>query len=730
MPKSAKKRRDKAADFSKAKLKLGKGKKLADNAIDTSFKARSIALPTQSIAIDKDEGAPTTRRRLTFEDLIAHAKHYSASTRKDALLGLRELLEGHPELVESSLTVLLNACVRIIGDEDASVRKTLLSFLAWLLPRIPIENLIPHSPLLILFTTSAQTHIFPEIRIDAVRFLDLFLEIMPATIVSGWTDKKCHGNRVLEGYLGILNAGTKFGETDGPMKATSSASVTLSPGSKAIVLKSLSTFLKHALSSPNRARNTTDASIPTWFLLPSFECQEAYESFEGLLQPQAGTSGTSKRWQPEVDIDANEEDFAQNFNFAIQPFGNQWSLQDLSDIVNQTGAISEVDALRSVDTAFVTHLARTLQSTMIATFLDCAPVIFSPTSGVPGSELSLVAAMADTIRSLYGAIFRESTSDNDDIARTDLKTLLGYMSTYFPFRPNMASRDIKIEQIFQDLNLIYCELTSLLILASNARLISRPNRGKGRQTQTLSQTQEGVLSLQVGRACEYVTQLLRGEASTASQISRPIPNAAYRALLPIIWSLLNQTSLNDQRVAAGVLEAALEHATTVSSISAVKKSSVEFLARLVLLETDHQYHGSFKVGRMESEVKKFEDWIVHLPKVLWELGDKNLSTTEAVLRFLLRLLQRKSCLVNSETIASLGSRLVPYFTITHPTRGQLPGPYTRLPDGSPIRRLALDVVATILMSSAEAGGLIEAVGVATVDTEEVGYWGHLRTVIR
>ena len=36
---------------------------------------------------------------------------------EDALLGLRELLEGHPELIDPSLTTLLNACVRIIGDE-------------------------------------------------------------------------------------------------------------------------------------------------------------------------------------------------------------------------------------------------------------------------------------------------------------------------------------------------------------------------------------------------------------------------------------------------------------------------------------------------------------------------------------------------------------------------------------------------------------------------------------
>jgi pre-rRNA-processing protein IPI1 len=78
------------------------------------------------------------------------------------------------------------------------------------------EDLIPHTSLLVLFTTSAQTHIFPELRIDAIRFLDLFLESIPHSIVGGWSEPNAgHGSRVLEGYLGVLNAGTKFGEADG-----------------------------------------------------------------------------------------------------------------------------------------------------------------------------------------------------------------------------------------------------------------------------------------------------------------------------------------------------------------------------------------------------------------------------------------------------------------------------------------------------------------------------------
>jgi len=51
-------------------------------------------------------------------------------------MGLRELFEAHSNLIVPSLTTLVNSCVRLIGDEDASVRKTLLSFFGWLLPRV------------------------------------------------------------------------------------------------------------------------------------------------------------------------------------------------------------------------------------------------------------------------------------------------------------------------------------------------------------------------------------------------------------------------------------------------------------------------------------------------------------------------------------------------------------------------------------------------------------------
>jgi pre-rRNA-processing protein IPI1 len=96
----------------------------------------AIALPAQRIGAERDVDVPTTKRKLSFDDLLSHLKHYNANTRRgvwktlylalchtlmvhlaDAILGMRELCNAHPELVEPNLTALLNACVRLIGDE-------------------------------------------------------------------------------------------------------------------------------------------------------------------------------------------------------------------------------------------------------------------------------------------------------------------------------------------------------------------------------------------------------------------------------------------------------------------------------------------------------------------------------------------------------------------------------------------------------------------------------------
>ena len=67
--------------------------------------------------------------------------------------------------------------------------------------------------------------------------------------------------------------------------------------------------------------------------------------------------------------------------------------------------------------------------------------------------------------------------------------------------------------------------------------------------------------------------------------------------------------------------------------------------------------------------------------------------------------------------------MVPYFTVNHPTRGKLLGPFARLPSAQ-LRRLAIDVVVT--WGSQETDELGGAVSEAVSGTGEESYWLSLR----
>ncbi|KAI0756631.1 hypothetical protein C8Q80DRAFT_1093119 [Daedaleopsis nitida] len=752
MPKSSKKRKDKAADFTKAKLKLGKGKQAPSNAVDTSFKARSIALPTQSIAVDRDADAPSTKRRLTFDALIAHLKHYNASTRKDAILGLRELLEAHPELIATHLTALVNNCVRLIGDEDASVRKGLLVFFAWLFRQVPPDDLVPHSPVLLLFTTSAQTHIFPEIRIDAVRFLDVYLEYIPAVVTEGWMQigGTAHGRRVLEGYLGILSAGTTFGEggDTGPVQATSTASVVLSPASKLIVLRSLSLFLSQAITSAWRFEDTTEASgstmiTPTWYLSSSFASRSAFEAFDSLLRTTSQAQESTRHWTAEVS-DNEQETFVGDHSMLLSGHTG-WSLHDLDDagaavVALQDGGQPAMGT--DAELACVTQLARTLHSTLVSTFLDCAPTVFSPSSSPPETELQMVLVVCRICRTLYGRILQDSTESGvpHDAAGTELQTILAYLSPYFPFTisgPSTMRRDIKAEQAFQDLNLIFCELSSFIVLASQ-RCSSEKNptrsTARAQASRPALKVSSAIQTRQVERVSAYIVQLLQGHAPSSggpASIPRPIPPQAYVALLPTIWSLVNHRPEDDGDDSTSMFDAVVEHAVKATSTSATKRHTIDFIGRLVLLDREPEYLGLFRVGRTKQQDASLKEWILQLPKTLWELGSNHPNTSETIIRVLLRLSQRRSQLLQPETYAALRSRLLPYFSIKHPSRGQLPGPFTKLSPGSPLRRLVLNCIATILAGTSSGDDQLETIVNDTVrDSPEATYWAGIRNAAR
>lgn len=201
-----------------------------------------------------------------------------------------------------------------------------------------------------------------------------------------------------------------------------------------------------------------------------------------------------------------------------------------------------------------------------------------------------------------------------------------------------------MEQALQDLNLIFCELTSLLLLdvSSDQQGTKRPKR-----RQAPAPSIQKALPVQIESVCDYVVKTLRGDgpghsASTAS-LARPISAASYSSILPTVWALLNNASSTH---VDEILDAVVEHAIKTSSKSVVKRLTTDFLGRLLLvrthldlaqsateidrvqLETEREYRGRFQLRHLSQVQSGLEKWLTQLPKTLWELGAQHLITTE------------------------------------------------------------------------------------------------------
>lgn len=278
------------------------------------------------------------------------------------------------------------------------------------------------------------------------------------------------------------------------------------------------------------------------------------------------------------------------------------------------------------------HLAATLQPTLLSTFLDCAPAAFSPAGNPPENELQMALVISQIARSLYSSLLQVRSDCLDNVWSNvsylqsnggggkdaeNLTAILGYMSPYFPFSTSgglaSAKRDIKVisccytmsqinsrlwqvESTFETLNLIYCEMTSLLVLASAspAPSISRraaTTRNNAKKPAPSALAQSGGTPLQVDRVKAYVTQLLRGElprgSNTQTTLPHPISHTSYSALLPAIWALISTPSQGQHP--DELLIALIDHALKASSGSGVKKDTVQLVGLLALVS----HHPSF-----------------------------------------------------------------------------------------------------------------------------------------
>ena len=108
-------------DFIRAKKKVGKKIKKHANVTDTTVRAKRINLPGQTVGTE-GKGEALTHRGLSMSELLNQTSHYSEKVRKDALEGMRELLEAHPETMKGSAAAVVEKTAERLVDREQIVR--------------------------------------------------------------------------------------------------------------------------------------------------------------------------------------------------------------------------------------------------------------------------------------------------------------------------------------------------------------------------------------------------------------------------------------------------------------------------------------------------------------------------------------------------------------------------------------------------------------------------------
>ncbi|WVQ72841.1 hypothetical protein IAR50_002402 [Cryptococcus sp. DSM 104548] len=723
MPKATAKKKEKKADFVKAKLKLGKGKKTASNATDTSFKARSIALPGQealnrALLVSEGNGPlePTTANGLTLEDLFNRLRHPNSGVRKETLGGIKEILQ---QGIGKEIGKVLRALGGLVADDDAGVRKGLLGLLEWYLAHLPISVLSPHLPLLVLQTSSALSHIFPEIRLDACKLVHLLLQHVPAHVLSQWPYES---SNILEGLRLAVGLG---GE-----KGVNSSIGRLTGGAKLVTMKAMREFVRVGLDSGEEKKWGAG-----WVQEGGKRAGKRKEVREEPMLEDLGLEGWLVGAQGLRDLCVG---------------GNAW---EVGRLASHGGQGNEEGVLSVLSQLYIQ-----LHPLLLSTFLENAPTAFSPSaSAAPTSAedipLQLCVTTASLTELLANAILTRAPAENHTPELKEVKACMfdfqRRMTAWFPFVSRTAPTPSGVTPGFE-LSLAYADLAMLLAprpvelvypkqvdrrakelgwrervkateqVWAQMRTAEKGAKGKGKAGQSRWAMEE---------VAEWVVDVL---APPQDVLAPALTSEAYKALLPIVWALLVQppaSTAEQADIPSLVGTALLNHLLRQSSTSPIRELGDQFIISLIEVHEQKYMTLPFYLPPSSSVRALITAWFDTIPRTLFELGPKSPQTTSHLLLFLLSsalhapaAYTQPYSLLDPTGFEPFTQKLAAFFWVRHLKKGDVPGAWVKLDDEG-VKRLGLDVAKA--WGGWDGGGkLSEAVGRACKASEvEWGqYW--------
>ncbi|KAM1524028.1 hypothetical protein ACFX15_008342 [Malus domestica] len=207
----AKKQQKRGIDFKKIKRKIGRKLPPPKNATNTEIKSKAIVLPEQSVASEK-AGLAVNKKGLTLKELLQQTSHYNPKVRKDALLGMKDLLLRYPEELRLHKYAVVEKLRERIGDDDRLVRDMLYQlFKSVILPGCKEDNQELLISLMMAYIFNAMTHLAIDVRLMAFKFLELAIQYHPPSFF-------LNAEKILQSFEVILRRNQFFLEDKGKLK--------------------------------------------------------------------------------------------------------------------------------------------------------------------------------------------------------------------------------------------------------------------------------------------------------------------------------------------------------------------------------------------------------------------------------------------------------------------------------------------------------------------------------
>ncbi|XP_049371203.1 uncharacterized protein LOC125836149 isoform X1 [Solanum verrucosum] len=207
----SKKQQKRGVDFKKIRRKIGRKLPPAQNATNTEIKSKAIILPEQSIASDK-AGLAVSKKGLTLKELLQQTSHHNAKVRKDALIGIRDVLLKFPAELKLHKLAVIEKLRERISDDDKLVREALYQLLkSVIFPGCKEDNKGPINSLMMTYIFNAMTHMAIEVRLMAFKFFDLLIQYFPSCFL-------LYAEKILQNYEDILQKNKFYLQDKGRLK--------------------------------------------------------------------------------------------------------------------------------------------------------------------------------------------------------------------------------------------------------------------------------------------------------------------------------------------------------------------------------------------------------------------------------------------------------------------------------------------------------------------------------